>query len=91
MASPQVIHDSSEWGDRVPTRSQGWGKGFHTASAQSLATGRKLRWSPNIFSFLPSCLLQSPLPLTGFAFFFLLLEPQPGIPAKVALGSVKLI
>ena len=42
-------------------------------------------------SSLPSYPLQSPLPLTGFAFFFLLLEPQPGILAKVAQGSVKLI
>ena len=91
MASSQVTHDSSEGEDRIPTRSWGWGECFHAASAQSLATGRELRWSPNILSFLPSYPPQSPFPLTGFAFFFLLLEPQPGIPAKVALGSAKLI
>lgn len=83
MASSRALHHSSELEDRIPTRSQG----FATIASRSQCSGLGNRQRTKVVSKYP--LLSSakaPLPQICLAFFFLLLDPQPGIPTKAALS-----
>ena len=87
MASTRALHASSELGDRIPTRSQG----FATIASRSHCSGLGNRQRTKVVSkypLLPPLLssAKAPLPQTCLAFFFLLLDPQPGIPTKAALS-----